>query len=119
MSVDATITLTVLICFLIVAISGRLAVDIALAVSMTALLVFGVLTPNEAFQGFSNPALFIIASFYIVSSALKESGALHWWIMRWLGKKRSVKGAIPLIMAPVAVSSSLLVIPRSWLSLFP
>jgi len=108
MSVDATITLTVLICFLIVAISGRLAVDIALAVSMTALLVFGVLTPNEAFQGFSNPALFIIASFYIVSSALKESGALHWWIMRWLGKKKSVKGAIPLIMAPVALSSSVI-----------
>ncbi len=108
MSIDAIITLVVLACFLVVAISGRLAVDIALAVCMTALLVFGVLTPNEAFQGFSNPALFIIASFYIVSSALKESGALHWWIMRWLGKNRSVKGAIPLIMAPVAVSSSVI-----------
>lgn len=108
MSVDAIITLVVLSCFLVVAISGRLAVDIALAVCMTALLVFGVLTPNEAFQGFSNPALFIIASFYIVSSALKESGALHWWIMRWLGKNRSVQGAIPLIMAPVAVTSSVI-----------
>jgi len=28
--------------------------------------------------------------------------------MRWLGKNRSVKGAIPLIMAPVAVSSSII-----------
>ena len=108
MSLDAIITLTVLACFLAVVISGRLAVDIALAVCMTALLVFGVLTPGEAFHGFSNPALFIIASFYIVSSALKESGALHWWIMRWLGKNRSIKGAIPLIMAPVAVSSSVI-----------
>ena len=108
MGFDAIITLAVLCCFLAVAISGRLAVDIALAVCMTALLVFGVLTPSEAFHGFSNPALFIIAAFYIVSSALKESGALHWWITRWLGKNRSVKGAIPLIMAPVAASSSVI-----------
>ena len=108
MSQDAIITLVVLLGFLAVAISGRLAVDIALAVCMTALLVFGVLTPGEAFHGFSNPALFIIACFYIVSSALKESGALHWWIMRWLGQNRSVKGAVPRIMAPVAVSSSVI-----------
>ena len=39
MSIDAIITLVVLACFLVVAISGRLAVDIALAVGMTALLV--------------------------------------------------------------------------------
>jgi len=108
MSVDAIITLAVLSCFLILAISGRLAVDIALAVAMTVLLTFGVLTPDEALQGFSNPALFIIACFYIVSSALKESGALHWWIMRWLGANRSVKGAMPLIMGPVAASSSVI-----------
>ena len=108
MGFDAIITLVILCSFLAVAISGRLAVDIALAVCMTALLVFGVLTPSEAFHGFSNPALFIIAAFYIVSSALKESGALHWWITRWLGKNRSVKGAIPLIMAPVAASSSVI-----------
>lgn len=108
MSLDATITLAVLSCFLVLAISGRLAVDIALAVAMTVLLVFGVLTPQEALQGFSNPALFIIACFYIVSSALKESGALHWWIMRWLGENRSVKGAMPLIMGPVAASSSVI-----------
>lgn len=108
MNLDAITTLTVLAAFLLVVITGKLAVDIALAIAMTALLVFGVLTPVEAFQGFANPALFIIACFYIVSSALKESGALHWWIMRWLGKNRSVKGAIPLIMAPVAVSSSII-----------
>lgn len=108
MSADAVTTLIFLLGFLVLAISGRLAVDIALAVSMTALLVFGVLTPAEAFQGFSNPALFIIACFYIVSSALKESGALHWWIMRWLGKNPSIEGAVPRVMAPVAVSSSLI-----------
>tara|TARA_B110000908_G_scaffold169647_1_gene227244 strand:- start:230 stop:2002 length:1773 start_codon:yes stop_codon:yes gene_type:complete len=108
MSLDALITLGVLLVFLGIIIRGRLAVDFALAGAMVALLVFGVLTPNEAFSGFSNPALFIIACFYVVASALKESGALHWWVMRLLGNSGSIKGAIPRIMGPVALSSSMI-----------
>jgi len=108
MSLDALITLGVLLIFLGVIIRGRLAVDFALAGAMVALLVSGVLTPNEAFSGFSNPALFIIACFYVVASALKESGALHWWVMRWLGNSGSIKGALPRIMGPVAVTSSMI-----------
>ena len=108
MSLDALITLGVLLAFLGIIIRGRLAVDFALAGAMVALLVFGVLSPKEAFSGFSNPALFIIACFYVVASALKESGALHWWVMRLLGNSGSIKGAIPRIMGPVAISSSMI-----------
>jgi len=108
MSVDAIITLCLLLGFLGVVISGRLAVDLALALCLVALLALDVLSPGEAFAGFSNPALFIIACFYIVAAALKESGALHWWIMRWLGNKGSVTGAIMRIMAPVAATSSII-----------
>lgn len=108
MSLDALITLAILLIFLGIIIRGRLAVDFALAGAMVALLVLGVLTPNEAFSGFSNPALFIIACFYVVASALKESGALHWWVMRLLGNSGSIKGAIPRIMGPVALSSSMI-----------
>jgi di/tricarboxylate transporter len=108
MTVDATITILILVSFLVVAVSGRLAVDFALVLCMTALLVSGVLTPNEAFQGFANPALFIIACFYVVSAAIKESGALHWWIMRWLGQRKPVSRAIPRIMWPVALISSVI-----------
>ena len=108
MTVDATITILILVSFLVVAVSGRLAVDFALVLCMTGLLVSGVLTPNEAFQGFANPALFIIACFYVVSAAIKESGALHWWIMRWLGQRKPVSRAIPRIMWPVALISSVI-----------
>ena len=108
MSADAIITLMVLAVFLLAADSGRLAVDFALAAAMTGLLLFGVLTPVEAFQGFSNPAIYIIACFYIVSAALKESGALHWWIVKWLGRGSKANIALPRIMAPVAVVSSVI-----------
>ncbi|MDG0968262.1 MAG: SLC13 family permease [Porticoccaceae bacterium] len=108
MSSEALTTLMIIAGFLCVVVSGRIAVDIALAAVMAILLVFGVLSPVEALQGFSNPALFIIACFYIVSSAIKESGALHWWVMKWLGSKSSASQAMPRIMLPVALMSSVI-----------
>ena len=108
MSLDAIITLGILMAFLAAALSGRLAVDFALAAAMTALMLFGVLLPEEALQGFSNPAIYIIACFYIVSAALKESGALHWLIMKWLGRSAKPCRALPRVMLPVAFISSII-----------
>ena len=108
MNVDALITLVILLAFLVLTVTGRLAVDIALAAAMTGLLLFGVLTPMEAFKGFAHPAIYTIACFYIVSAALKESGALHWWVARWLGKHATPQSAMPRIMAPIAFVSSII-----------
>ena len=108
MNVDALITLVILLAFLVLTVTGRLAVDIALAAAMTGLLLFGVLTPMEAFQGFAHPAIYTIACFYIVSAALKESGALHWWVSKWLGKHATAQSAMPRIMAPIAFVSSII-----------
>ncbi|MDG1310984.1 MAG: SLC13 family permease, partial [Porticoccaceae bacterium] len=108
MSLDALITLGILAAFLATVLTGRLAVDFALAAAMTGLLFFGVLSPEEAFQGFSNPAIYIVACFYIVSAALKESGALHWWVMKWLGTSPKPYKAIPRMMLPVAFISSII-----------
>ena len=64
MSAEAVTTLFVIAVFFVAVLSGRLAVDIALAVAMVALLVTGVLSPIEALQGFANPAIYIIAVSY-------------------------------------------------------
>ena len=108
MSPEAIITLSVIAGFLLAVLTGKLAIDIALAASMVALLVTGVLSPIEALQGFANPAIYIIACFYIVSAAIKESGALHWWVMKWLGGKSSAGRSMPKIMLPVAFISSII-----------
>lgn len=108
MSADALITLIILATFLLLVLSGRLAVDFTLAAAMTALMVTGVLSPAEALDGFSNPALFVIAAFYVVSSAIKESGALHWWVSRWLGHSERTGQAVMRVMFPVAAISSLI-----------
>jgi hypothetical protein len=64
MELEALLTLGTITSFLFVALRGIIAVDIALVGVMTVLLLLGILTPAEAFRGFSNPALIVIACFY-------------------------------------------------------
>jgi len=108
MTIEAFITLGVLIFFLISTLSDKLAVDAALFIAIIALLVTGVLAPNEAFVGFSNPALYVISAFYIVSAAVKESGALHWWVSRCFGNSTSIYSLAPRVFAPIAALSSVI-----------
>ena len=105
MGIDAIITICVLITFFVVAVGGFLAVDYALALAMISLLVFDVLSPGEAFGGFANPALFVIIPFYVVSAALKESGALTVWVKKVLGRGSGIKRSTLRMMMPVAAMS--------------
>ncbi|GIX32009.1 MAG: hypothetical protein KatS3mg124_2481 [Porticoccaceae bacterium] len=82
--------------------------DIALAGAAAMLLVTGVLTPEETFLGFANPALWVIVCFYVVSAAMKESGALTWWIQRLLGHGGDLRGVLTRLIAAVAAASSLI-----------
>lgn len=105
MAVEAYITLVSLFTFLALVLSGRMPADATLLLVMVALMVFGVLTPQEALAGFSNPALFVIASFYVVSSAVRESGALQWMVQRWLGRTQDLSKALPRVILPVSAVS--------------
>ena len=108
MDINAVLTLFILIIFLIGVISGKLPIDIGLVSAMVALIAFNVISPEEALLGFSNSAIFIIACFYIVSAAVRESGALHWWVMKLFGDSKSLKIFFPRLMAPVALISSVM-----------
>jgi di/tricarboxylate transporter len=108
MELQALLTLGTLVSFLFVALRGIIAVDIALVGVMTVLLLLGILTPTEAFGGFSNPALIVIACFYIVSAAVKETGALNWWVMKSLGKNKQASSIMPRIIFPTAFISSVI-----------
>tara|TARA_B100000963_G_C22634155_1_gene676619 strand:+ start:793 stop:2571 length:1779 start_codon:yes stop_codon:yes gene_type:complete len=106
--VDAVITLFTLFIFISSIVSNRVPVDIALFSAMVILIVSQVVTPSQALTGFSNPAIFIIACFYVVSAAVRESGALHWWVMKLLGDNKSLSIFLPRLMAPVAAISSVM-----------
>lgn len=52
----------------------RLSVDVITLLLLMALVVFKVLTPQEAFVGFSNDIIVILASLFVISGSLQQAG---------------------------------------------
>ncbi len=54
----------------------KLSVDVITLILLVILVVTNILTPAEAFAGFSNDIIIILASIFIISAALQKSGVM-------------------------------------------
>ena len=77
MSIDAAITLVVLVVVLGVLISERVPPAITILGGTVALLVSGVIDAGEAFAGFSNSAPLTVAALYVVAAAAGRTRVLE------------------------------------------
>jgi di/tricarboxylate transporter len=68
----------------------------------------GVLSVEEAFAGFSNPALLTVGVLFVVAAGLRETGAVDWLATRLFGRPRSERGALLRLMLPVCGLSAFL-----------
>jgi di/tricarboxylate transporter len=82
--------------------------DLILMAGLFTLAAFGVLTPRETFEGFANPALAAVGALFIVSAALRETGALEATVGRLMDRTRSERGGLARICPPVAALSAFL-----------
>lgn len=76
MTIDVWVTLAVLILALGLFISEKLPVDVVALLVLATLLVTGVLSPAEAFSGFSSEATITVAAMFVLSAGLQRSGAM-------------------------------------------
>ncbi len=53
------------------------AIEVTATLSIAALVIFGVLTPAQAFSGFSNTATLTVAAMFVLSGGLIRTGALE------------------------------------------
>ncbi|HGX93064.1 MAG TPA: SLC13 family permease [Candidatus Tenderia sp.] len=97
----------VLLCFVLLAFT-RVAADIALVAGLTLLLLFNVLTPEQALSGLANEGMVTVGVLFVISAALKETGAIHWLTQALFGRPKSLSHAQLRVMAPVAVLSAFL-----------
>lgn len=74
MNPQAIFTIILLIGTLVVMASQRLRVDLVALLVMLLLVVSGVLSPEEAFSGFGQPVIIIVAGIFVLSAALYETG---------------------------------------------
>lgn len=74
METPLIITCVILAAALILFLSNRLPADLVALLVVVALGVTGVLTPQEAFSGFSRSAVIIIISIFVLTEALQRTG---------------------------------------------
>lgn len=74
MTLPAAYTLAILIATLLVMASQRLRSDLTALLVMLALVLGGILTPEDAFHAFGQPVIIIVACIYVIGAALYETG---------------------------------------------
>ncbi|WP_417385856.1 SLC13 family permease [Gimesia sp.] len=68
--------------------------DLLFLAATTILAVAGIITPEEAFAGFSNTGMLTVAVLFVVVAGLRETGVLDFIGQHLLGKTRSERGVL-------------------------
>ncbi len=75
-----TLSIAFVLALLVIAIAlfatERISVDLITFMLLIALVVSGILVPQEAFEGFSADIIIILGSIFVISGALQETGVL-------------------------------------------
>jgi len=83
-TLKAVVTLLILAAAMYGFVSERLAPDVTALLALLALLLTGVLTPYEAFSGFSHPATISVAAVLVLSAGVERTGVLTYIARRLL-----------------------------------
>lgn len=75
-NIKAAVTLLILAAAIVSFVRERISPDLTALLAVLALLLTGVLTPLEAFAGFSHPATVSVAAVLVLSAAIEKTGML-------------------------------------------
>lgn len=116
----AMATMLILIVAVVAFISGRIPTGIVAIGVAIALWATGILTLDQAFAGFADPAVVLIASLFVVAEGLDASGVTAWagriLVERGKGNQRLLT---VLVIVVVAVLSALISVNGAVAALLP
>jgi di/tricarboxylate transporter len=142
---EIALTLAILICAVALFVSEKYSIDLVAFMVAGALLLFGLVTPQEGISGFSNQATVTVAAMFVLSSGLQKTGAVaavgrmlvrlgknHFLVLvlimgtvgtisAFINNTAAVAVFLPLVLAVAAkrqISASRLLIPLSYASQF-
>ncbi len=108
MSWGAWFTLSVVVLGVGALIWEVLAPDLIFLGMLAVLIVSGVVSPEEALVGFSNPGMISVGALFVVAGALQNTGALGFVATRIFGRIESDRRALLRMMIPIAGISAFL-----------
>ena len=107
MTTEIGIVLFILVAATILFASERIRVDLVAMMVLVILVLTGLVTVEQAFQGFANPAVVTVWAIYIVSAGLTKTGVADYIAGRIMRLAGSSEGRlIGVIMASVGTMSA-------------
>lgn len=101
--------LTTIVIFLTLMCRRGVPLDVLFLTGLLFVTFAGVITPTEAFSGFSNPAVLTIGALLAIAAGLRKCGAIDWLSEKILGSANTErKGLSRLCFALVSSSAFLL-----------
>ncbi len=77
MTIEIALVLGLVFSAVILFATERLPVDLTAMIIMGAMLLSGIITPQDAIGGFSNPATVTVGAMFILSAGLFKAGAVN------------------------------------------
>ena len=108
LGVDAWVTIGVVIGLVAALVSDWGRPDLVMLSGVSALLVGGVVTPEQAFAGFSNSAVLTVGALYVVAAGVQHTDALARLDRLLFTKAARLSPLLARFMVPTAVLSGLL-----------
>jgi di/tricarboxylate transporter len=102
------LTLAVTVGALVAMASGRISADRALLAALILLVITGIVEPERALAGLSNPGVATVALLFVIAAGVRRSGLLGTVVRHLLGAPAGALGAQLRLMFPVAVLSGFL-----------
>ena len=102
-----TITLIVLAVTIALFIWGRLRSDIVALTALVVLILSGILTPSEAFSGFSSSVVIMMTGLFVVGGAILQTGLARAVGNRMMGmaKGNETKAFLLVMLATSAIGA--------------
>ena len=84
-------------------VTEALRVDLVALVVMAFVMVFGLVTPEQAFAGFSNPATITVAAMFVLSAGLDRTGTLI-PLGNWISRLIETRGPLISLLGLMVVT---------------
>lgn len=82
--------------------------DLIMVAALAVLMLFGIVSPEQALGGFANQAVITVGALFVVAAGIRDTGGLDFLARRVLGHPRSLASAQARLMTPVAGMSAFL-----------
>lgn len=106
MTFDQGLAFAIIVATMVLFVWGRPRYDIVACLALLASVVTGLVKPEDAFSGFSDDIVIIVASALVVSGAIAQTGVLEWALQRFSRHLRAVPAQIFVLVATVTLLSA-------------